>query len=399
MALALDRPRRCSDPSVTPPALRLAVRRLTLADFRSYQRLRLEVDERPVVLTGPNGAGKTNLLEALSLLAPGRGLRQARLAEIDRHGAGPWSVGARIDGPGGPVEVGSGRQVDGGRERRSIQIDGAPAAGQAALAELVAMVWLTPAMDRLFQDGASARRRFLDRLVLTGEPSHASQVARYGHALRERNRLLRSGRTDPAWLDALEMRAAAAGVAIAVARRQAIQGLAAAFVTHPGPFPRPELAVDGQVEAWLEGLPALEVEARFAERLAAARTGDAEAGITSCGPHRSDLAVRDADSGRPAAICSTGQQKALLISIVLAEARVRAAAGDRLPILLLDEVAAHLDQGRRADLFAELLALGAQVWLTGTDAPMFAPLGADAQFFTVRESTLDRHDPNQPRPV
>ena len=200
MALALDRPRRGPDPSVTPPALRLAVRRLTLADFRSYQRLRLEVDERPVILTGPNGAGKTNLLEALSLLAPGRGLRQARLAEIDRHGAGPWSVGARIDGPGGPAEVGSGRQVDGGRERRSIQIDGAPAAGQAALAELVAMVWLTPAMDRLFQDGASARRRFLDRLVLTGEPSHASQVARYGHALRERNRLLRSGRTDPAWL-------------------------------------------------------------------------------------------------------------------------------------------------------------------------------------------------------
>ena len=394
MALAVDRRHDQPIRSAPRPTVgRLAVRQLGLSAFRSYARLRLEVDPRPVVLTGPNGAGKTNLLEAISFLAPGRGLRGARLAEVDRQGGdGAWSLCATVDGPGGPCAIGTGRD-QGPRERRLVQIDGAPAS-QAALADAVAAIWLVPAMDRLFQDGASARRRFLDRLVLAGDPAHAAQVARYGHALKERLRLLRAGRLDRAWLDALEGRLAAAGVAIAAARRQTIADLCAAVAGSTGAFPRPTLALRGDAEGWLDDLSALDVEARLAEALASSRGQDAETGSTAAGPHRSDLEVHDEATGRAAADCSTGEQKALLIGIVLAEARLRCAQGERLPILLLDEVAAHLDPGRRRDLFEQLCALGAQAWLTGTDPSLFAPLGARAQYFTVRDATLQQYGPD-----
>ena len=397
MALAIDRrhdqPIRSAQRSTIG---RLAVRQLSLTAFRSYTRLRLEVDPRPVVLTGPNGAGKTNLLEAISFLVPGRGLRGARLAEVDRQGGaddgGAWSLGATVDGPGGPCAIGTGRD-QGPRERRLVQIDGTPAS-QAALADAIAAIWLVPAMDRLFQDAASARRRFLDRLVLAGDPAHAAQVARYGHALKERLRLLRAGRLDRAWLEALEGRLAAAGVAIAAARRQTIADLRAAMAGPTGAFPRPTLALRGDAETWLDELSALDVESRLAEALARSRGQDAETGSTAAGPHRSDLEVHDQATGRAAADCSTGEQKALLIGIVLAEARLRSAQGERLPILLLDEVAAHLDPGRRRDLFEQLCALGAQAWLTGTDPSLFAPLGARAQYLTVRDSTLQQYGPD-----
>jgi DNA replication and repair protein RecF len=297
-----------------------------------------------------------------------------------------------MDGPGGPCAIGAGRD-QGPRERRLVEIDGAPAS-QAALADAVAAIWLVPAMDRLFQDGAGARRRFLDRLVLAGDPAHAAQVARYGHALKERQRLLRIGRLERAWLEALEGRIAAAGVAIAAARRQTVAGLCAALADASGPFPRPLLALRGDAEAWLDELSALDAEARLADALAAARGQDAETGTTAAGPHRSDLEVHEAASGRAAADCSTGEQKALLIAIVLAEARLRSAEGERLPLLLLDEVTAHLDAGRRRDLLERLTALGAQVWLTGTDPALFAPLGERAQHFTVRDSTLQQYDPD-----
>lgn len=393
MALAFDR----HPGQPVPSALRqtsgqLAVRRLELTAFRSYARLQLQVDPRPVVLTGPNGAGKTNLLEAVSLLAPGRGLRRSRLAEVDRHDGGePWSLHARLDVPGGPCAIRTGRSKDSARERRMIEIDGV-AANQSTLSDMVAAIWLVPAMDRLFQEGAGGRRRFLDRLVLAGDPAHAAQVARYAHALKERLRLLRAGRFDRAWLDALEDRAAAAGVAIAAARRQTIAGLRAALADGHGTFPQPDLALRGDAEGWLDTHSALDVETRLAEALAQARSQDAEAGTTGAGPHRSDLEVHDQATGRPAATCSTGEQKALLISIVLAEARLRHAQGERLPILLLDEVTAHLDPDRRADLFEQLCALGAQAWLTGTDPALFAPLGARAQFFTVWDSTLHQYE-------
>ena len=393
MTLALDlEPGRQggANPATRPVAASLS--RLILDDFRSYVRLRIEVDRRPVVLTGPNGAGKTNLLEAISFLTPGRGLRRCRLSEVDRIGGGPWTVGARVEGPRGPADVVTTRVQDGERERRATRIDGSAAASQAALAQILSVVWLTPAMDRLLSEGAGARRRFLDRLVLVGDPAHAAASASYGQALRERARLLRAGRLEPAWLGALERRAAAAGVAIAAARRQATRDLAAALAQAPGWLPQPELALEGEVEGWLDELSALDAEARFAAALAASRRTDAEAGTTAIGPHRSDLLVQDRVSGRPAREASTGQQKACLIAVILAEARLRAAAGEQQPVLLLDEALAHLDPERRAALFAELGALGAQAWLTGTEAAPFAPLRACAQFFTVQESTLSPHD-------
>jgi DNA replication and repair protein RecF len=340
------------------------------------------------VLTGPNGAGKTNLLEAISFLSPGRGLRGARLAEADRIGGGAWSVGARLETARGALDLATGRVQDGERERRLVRIDGVAAPSQAALAEVASLVWLTPAMDRLFSDSAGARRRFLDRLVLVGDPAHAGQSSSYGHALRERARLLRAGRPEPLWLDALESRIAATGVAIAAARRETVRGLGGALAAAPGWLPAPELELIGEAEGWLDELSALDAEARFAAALAAGRRDDGETGTTATGPHRSDLLVRERSTGRLARDCSTGQQKALLIAVVLAEARLRAAAGDEQPLLLLDEVAAHLDPERRRALLEELCALGAQAWLTGTDAAVFAPLGARAQFFTVQDSML-----------
>jgi DNA replication and repair protein RecF len=386
MALALYR--------APDKAARVAVRRLALVDFRGYASLHLDVEPRPVVLTGPNGAGKTNLLEAISFLAPGRGLRRARLSEVDRLGAGPWSVAVRLASARGAVEIRTAHVREGERARRSVQIDGGDADSQAALAETLSVVWLTPAMDRLFQDGAGERRRFLDRLVLSGDPAHATRLARYAHVLRQRAKLLRGGRYDPSWLGGLERQAAAAGVAIAAARRQSVRGLRAARIDPPDGFPTLDLALAGQIENWLAELPALEVEERFAEALAQSRRQDADTGSAAIGPHRSDLLVHDGASGRLAGDCSTGQQKALLVSLVLAEARLRAAAGERQPILLLDEVAAHLDGERRAALFEALHDLGAQAWLTGTDAATFAPLGARAQFFLVRNATLQPHDPS-----
>jgi len=389
MALALDRPLEKQPTDARPETGHLALRRLMLGDFRSYARLRLDLGPEPVVLCGANGSGKTNLLEALSLLAPGRGLRGARLCEMDRHGAGPFAVAARLDGPDGTVEIGTGH---GGsdRERRVVRIDGVDVSSQAALADHASVVWLTPDMDRLFTDAPGGRRRFLDRLVLVGHPDHAGQSARYAHYLRERARLLREGCADRSWLASLEGRAAAAGVAIAAARRQTVADLSAALAEQPGPFPRAELAVAGDVERWLDDLSALDAEACLAEALAEARACDAETGTTGIGPQRSDLVVRESATGQPARTCSTGQQKALLVSIVLAEARLRAAEGGRLPLLLLDEVAAHLDGERRADLFDALLGLRAQAWLTGTDAATFAPLRDHAQFLSVRGSSVTR---------
>jgi DNA replication and repair protein RecF len=361
-----------------------AALRLVLTDFRSYARLRLEVGPGPVVLTGPNGAGKTNLLEALSLLAPGRGLRRARLAEIDREGGGPFAVAARIDGADGPIEIGTAR--DG--ERRILRIDGEPCRQLGKLAELLSIVWLTPEMDRLLQESASARRRFLDRLVLGADPVHARQLAVYEHAIRERARLLQAGRADPAWLAALEQRAAAAGVAVAAARQEVVAGLRTALASARGPMPRPELAVAGTVEGWLGEAAAVDVEARLADALTGSRERDRQTGGAAIGPHRSDLVVHDVEQDQPAARASTGRQKALLVAIVLAEARLKAARGGRLPLLLLDEVAAHLDPERRAQLFEAIVSEGAQAWLTGTEPGLFRPLAGHAQFLNIRNANV-----------
>lgn len=370
---------------------RLSISRLALSDFRSYRNLRLETDDSPVVLTGANGAGKTNLLEALSFLAPGRGLRRAKLAEVARKEAGPeapWAVAAAVRRDGRRIEIGTGREV--GSERRAVRIDGEPARSQAALGEVVSVLWLTPAMDRLFLEGAAGRRRFLDRLVLGLDPGHAARASAYEHALRERSRLLRQGRFDPAWLGALEQTMAARGVEMAAARRDLAGRLEEACAGGVGIFPGARLMVEGAVEGWLAEMPAEAAAERLRQALAAGRRRDAEAGGAAEGPHRSDLKVRHAAKDIPAEQCSTGEQKALLIAIVLGQARIQKTARGVPPILLLDEVAAHLDGERRAALYEELAAMPAQSWLTGTDAALFAPFGERAQFFRVDGGAVTR---------
>lgn len=385
---------RGGDAGVQAP--RLAVHRLTLSDFRCYGRLRLDTDSRPVVLTGLNGAGKTNLLEALSFLTPGRGMRRATLADVARRDAGsgaPWAVAAVVGGPGGRHEIGTGREA--GMERRSVRIDG-EAAKPGALAEVVSALWLTPAMDRLFTEGAGGRRRFLDRLVFGLELGHAGHATAYEHAMRERTRLLRAGGADPSWLAALEGAMAGHGVAMAQARCRVVAALDEACRQGIGPFPAARLALAGEVEGWLEQTPAEAAEGRLRALLAAARGRDEAAGAATQGPHRTDLLVRHGGKDLPAGQCSTGEQKAVLVSIVLAQARVQTARRGAAPLMLLDEVVAHLDQTRRAALFDELCGLAAQSWMTGTDEHLFAEFGERAQFFRVADGSAV---PSGPRPT
>jgi DNA replication and repair protein RecF len=372
---------------------RVGVTRLVLTDFRNYRSARLDLDPGPVVLTGPNGAGKTNLLEALSLLSPGRGLRNARLGDIDRRdGASDppstgWAAAITVETRRGSLHIGTGREADAG-ERRVIRIDGEAARGQAALAERLGVLWLTPQMDRLFIEGPGGRRRLMDRLVLGLDPAHASRVARYEQALRERSRLLREGKGDAAWLRALEDIMAAEGVAVAAARRDVIERLDQVCASAEGAFPRARLSLIGPVEGWLDEMPALAAEERFRTELAQSRAADALSGGAATGPHRSDLAVFHAEKGIAAEIASTGEQKALLIAILLAQTQLQRAVRGEPPLLLLDEVAAHLDAARRAALFEILPGLDGQAWITGTDAALFAPLKSAARFLSVADGAL-----------
>jgi DNA replication and repair protein RecF len=284
------------------------------------------------------------------------------------------------------VQICTGRDAtsDSG-ERRLLRIDGAPAKSHTALAEHLSLVWLTPQMDRLFLEGSSARRRFLDRLVYGFDPTHAARVSAYEQAMRERARLLRDGPADPAWLAALEERMAEHGIAVAAARREVTARLDAVAGETRGPFPGARLALTGAVEDWLEAMPALAAEDELRRRLNAARQIDAESGTTTVGPHRADFAVRHAQTGMAAAECSTGEQKALLVAVLLAQARLQAELRGAPPVMLLDEVTAHLDGKRRAALFEEIVALGSQAWLTGTDPELFAELDGRADFMTVAE--------------
>ena len=379
----------------------LAVRQLRLTDFRNYRQLRLDCGLEPVVLVGGNGTGKTNLLEALSFLAPGRGLRRARLDEVGHRLRGeepgtvqaavPWAVAATLDTPDGRLAIGTGLEPgrgEGSPSRRIVRIDGKSASSQTALGLHVAAVWLTPQLDRLFLDGASERRRFLDRLVTALHPQHAGDVAAYEHALRQRARVLAEGGRDPHWFTALEDTMARHGVALAAARADTVHRLDAAARLGIGPFPRAALSMAGEVDGWVDTMAALDAEDRLRAELAANRLRDAEAGTTSIGPHRSDLAVRHLDLDLPAAEGSTGQQKAVLVSIALAHARLVAMSRGRPPLLLLDEISAHLDAERRTALFDEVVALGAQSWMTGTDAELFAPLRGRAQLLCVADGTI-----------
>jgi len=394
LAITQDIAAAPTNPAAVPvPAYFL--RRLTLTDFRCYAHQRLDADERCVVLTGPNGAGKTNILEAISYLAPGRGMRRARFGDVVRRDSDRgWAVAATVDGPpGGSVEIGTGTMstdptATAPLERRQVRVDGETMRGPVALAESIAMAWITPQMDRLFQEDGASRRRFLDRLVYGVDPSHATRVSAYERAMRDRARLLKSGQRADEWLLALENTMAEYGVAIAAARRDAVAGLSSVLEAAIGPFPAALVDVDGVVEAMLDDMAALDAEQAFREALTASRGRDAETGGAAIGPHRSDLAVTHLDKGLPARQCSTGEQKALLISIVLADARVAALRTGAAPILLLDEIVAHLDEARRIALFDQVLGMGVQAWLTGTDKDVFAPLGARALFLDVTDGAI-----------
>ncbi|MEM6780663.1 MAG: DNA replication/repair protein RecF [Pseudomonadota bacterium] len=368
---------------------------LKLSQFRCYDAAHLNaLSSGLVVLYGANGAGKTNVLEAISMLSPGRGLRGAKIQDMQKNDAlNAWAVAADVQTDIGIIKIGTG--LDPVKDKRVVRINGETAKAQTALSDYLSCIWLTPQMDRLFIDGASERRRFLDRLIFAFDPGHSGRVTRYENAMRQRSKLLQGDeQPDPSWLDGLEAQMAETGIALAAARLDFIGRLQTACDqaddTH---FPRAQLKSGGTVEELLGKAPALEVEDMLRYQFKESRTQDACTGGAASGPHKSDLIVHYAAKNMPAAQCSTGEQKALLIGLILAHAQLIAAERGAPPILLLDEVAAHLDEGRRAALYDLLISLGGQVWMTGTDSSLFDAIQNTAQFFQVDSAQI--HQKNQ----
>ncbi|MEM1146525.1 MAG: DNA replication/repair protein RecF [Pseudomonadota bacterium] len=370
-----------------------ALTRLRLTDFRNHAQLDLKLDPRPVCLWGSNGAGKTNILEAISQLGPGRGLRAAALPDLTRHGApSGWAISATLDNA---QKLGVGLDSGSGGHKRNIRLDGAPATA-TDLSDLIRIIWLTPAMDGVFRGGASDRRRFFDRQVMAHIPSHGGVASRYEKAMRERNALLERGRVDPAWADAIEGRMAETGAMMASHRARVLSALRAAIDARPdGLFPKGDLALDGPAEqAAMDGASLFDIMDLIAESLAKGRGRDQAAGRTLSGPHRTDLSVIHRPTGAAAGNASTGQQKALLIGLILASAHALSQSGDGpSPLILLDEAAAHLDHARRSALFDELLELGGQAWLTGTEAFLFEAFGTRAQILEIGAEADPALDP------
>ncbi len=383
--------------AASPP--RVCLTRLALENFRNYAAVSLKLDGRHVCLYGSNGSGKTNLIEAVSMLAPGRGLRSADLVDIVRRDAGGlvarhWALSADLRDGVVDRKLSLVLELDEqGRSKRIAKLDGAVTT-QAELGELVRVIWLTPSMDRVFAGPAGDRRRFFDRQVLAHFPSHGPAGAAYEKAMRQRNALLEQGRADPAWLDAIEQRMAESGAVMAMHRADALKRMQEAIAARPeGAFPKSVLDLDGRFEKRAaEGADVAQIEQEIASALRLNRTRDQVAGRTLEGVHRTDLTVLHAPKQLPADQCSTGEQKALLIGLILANAQAlfgRDFAPS--PLLLLDEAAAHLDSDRRAALYDELTALGGQAWLTGTDRSLFDAFGDRAQRFEV-SSGIVRED-------
>ena len=379
-------------PRIHPTRPHPRVTRLQLTEFRSYASLVLGLDGRHVVLTGENGAGKTNLLEAISFLSPGRGMRRAAYDQVTRHGAETgFAVAAIVDGALGPVRLGTGYLPGAGEEAgsRRVRIDGANARTADALLDHLRIAWLSPASDGLFTGPAGDRRRFLDRLVLAIDPAHSRRTNDYERAMRQRNKLLDERPLGDPWLDGLEWQMAELGVAIASARVELVALLDAMIERTPdGAFPRARVSIEGDVEARAGSSPAVDLEERLRMALAGSRVRDRAAGRTTVGPHTSDLTVVHSDKNMPAALGSTGEQKALLVGLVLAHARLVGEAAGVAPLLLLDEIAAHLDSRRRGALFDIVQDLGGQAFMTGTDAALFEALGERAQFLRVADGAV-----------
>ncbi|MSO66410.1 MAG: DNA replication/repair protein RecF [Pseudolabrys sp.] len=373
------------------------IRRLTLTNFRSYHAAQVSLERAgPVVLIGANGAGKTNLIEAISLLTPGRGLRRATMDELAfSEGDGAWAVSADIEGMLGLSTLGTGIDPptqENAAPSRKCRVDRETAGSAAAFADHLRVVWLTPAMDPLFNGPASERRRFLDRLVLAVDAQHSSRVSALERSLRSRNRLLEEAHSDPHWLDAIEHETAEVAVAVAAARAETVNRLSGALSAareQASAFPDAEIALEGWMEKLLPSHSAREIEDRYRSLLKDNRARDAAAGRTLDGPHLSDFAVSHAGKGIPASEASTGEQKALLIRLVLAHARLIKEMTGFAPLLLLDEVVAHLDPERRAALYDALTALGAQVWMTGADPAAFGDIVGRAQVFEVRNGCVE----------
>jgi len=368
----------------------MLITRLTLSDFRNHASLRLEPRAPLICLFGPNGAGKTNILEAVSLLTPGRGLRGQDfhlLAKLD--GLGAWAVAAEAETPLGEVRLGT--SFDGGEATaRKVAVDGMLQKSSGLLAHYLKMLWLTPAQDRLFMGPGSDRRRFFDRMVASFNEAHAGHVSAFEKLMRERNALLQDPRADTTWLSTLETQMAEQAVAIAAARNEAASLLARHFASGAaqGPFPWGILQLHGEIEELVSSKPAVQVEDEYAKILADSRGLDRAQQRAMRGPHRTDISVQHGPKSTPAELCSTGEQKALLIGLVLAQAKAAKEMLGASPILLLDEVAAHLDQARRRGLFEALSALGAQAWMTGTDETLFEEAGDQACRFEVKDGTV-----------
>lgn len=386
--------------SWAPPAVALAaIERLMVRDFRSYRALDVEFAPQSIVLHGPNGAGKTNILEAISCLSAQRGLRGAPFAELIHRPpsqaiqkAESWAVSARVRANDTITQLGAAYCVSdpGGMSRRSVRIDGAAAGAPSDLTRHLSLVWLTPAQDRLFLEAASERRRFFDRLWAGFDPAILLHWQGYDTAMRERLRLLRERRNADAWAASLERTMAEHGIALSAARRTAAERLNGymndAEATHP--FPTGKITLEGDLESWLETMPAVDAEDRFVQALSQSRPADSESGRTKIGPHATDIIVHHVQSGRAARECSTGEQKAILIRLVLTTAELAALRLSRTPVLLLDEIAAHLDSRRRAGLCAEVERVRAQAFMTGTDETMFAAWRGRAQFFLVSGGSM-----------
>lgn len=392
---ALYRPMALPIPAPIPDPAPIQGRltRLSLSRFRSYAQATIEPTRPMVALIGANGAGKTNVLEAISFLAPGRGLRRATLDEVAFEGGdGGWAINASVEGPMGETALGTG--IDPGEvetRARLCRIDRVAVGSATAFAEHTRVIWLTPAMDGLFAGSGGDRRRFLDRLVLAVDADHGARVNALERSLRSRNRLLEELSPDLAWLDAIEHETAELAVAVAAARAETVRRLAAvieATKDEASPFPWGRVGLDGILENQVIDRPALVVEDEYRRTLRQARGRDRAAGRATEGPHLTDLKVGHGPTGAPAERCSTGQQKALLVGLVLAHARLVSAMAGFTPIVLLDEVAAHLDPVRRAALYAALETLGAQVWLTGADPAAFVELAGRADLFAVSPGTV-----------